>query len=348
MIRVGRCIYEKGKRIDPVYENFTPVVVLMKSSPFWELSPYYLTDNDGIIMENKWQFSKVYKKVPESKQTYSRFDQKVIWQHRAETHIENDTLNDKYWKWRDKGMKCKDAIRYPVGFTHRHECMYAIKKNKDGVCSDKLNYVESRKEIYVPEYCNLVQKQKKFKNLQKRLNQGENLLIIEVDGPKKESLPYYIGRYGVKKDFIENNTMLANEQNIKLMLNDDKNAFGHGYCLAMALLNKDQYWILGKAKTVIGEKITIPYSTRRKKFEIKLPLNRAKNKVKSTIKPLSENKTQGSIQPKKDNNKQKKTKLEKVVNMNEFNMSQDFDDILKLGYADIEIDMSKWKKKGSI
>ena len=347
MIRVGRCLYGKKGRIDPTYENFTPIIVLTKTSAYWELSPYYLTDEEDVIMENRWQFSKVYKKVPDSKQFYSRFNKKVIWQHPPETHLEDGNLNEKYWKWREKGMKCKDAIRYPVGYTHRHECLYAIKKDKDGNCSNQLGYVESRKEIYVPEYCRLVKKQKKFKDLRKRLKNGENLLIIEVDGPRKESLPYYIGRYGVDKYFIENDTMLVNEQNIKLMLNDDKHPFGHGYCLAMTLLGKEKEWLSGKPKTVAGKKVNIPNSVRRKTFEFKFPANQEKNKHKSLIKNLSESQTEGTIKKlNPDKNKENFTKSDKVVNFDEFDMAQELDDVLGVKLdSDVHVDLSKWKKK---
>ena len=46
-------------------------------------------------------------------------------------------------------------------------------------------------------------------------------------------------KYNVKNDFIENDTIIANYDNLKIMLNDEKHAFGHGYCLAMALQEYD-------------------------------------------------------------------------------------------------------------
>ena len=70
-----------------------------------------------------------------------------------------------------------------------------------------------------------------------KLKQGKNILIIEVDGPHQESLQYYIDKYNdVSSDFIENGTMLTNKENINMMLHDDKHPFGHGYCLALALI----------------------------------------------------------------------------------------------------------------
>ena len=43
-------------------------------------------------------------------------------------------------------------------------------------------------------------------------------------------------------NFIENNTIECNEFNMNIMLNDPKHPFGHGYCLAMTLLNKHKKW----------------------------------------------------------------------------------------------------------
>lgn len=42
MIRVGRCVYAKdGSRLDPSFDNFMSIIVLMKSHSFWgELGPY--------------------------------------------------------------------------------------------------------------------------------------------------------------------------------------------------------------------------------------------------------------------------------------------------------------------
>lgn len=234
-IRVGRIKYIGGKTIEPTYQDFTPIVVLTKSSPYGELGPYVLKDENGIIMENKWQFSKVYPWVPKTIQKYSRWDSTVIWDYPQEVHInDQNEPNSDYWKWRSLGLNCKYAVRYPVGKgKHRGTCLYALKE-KDG---KKLDYIEARKEIYLSEYCSLVKKQPKFHKLKQRLDESENLLIIEVDGPHQEDLNYYKDRYNVKDDFIQNDSMEATKENIKLMLNDVKNPFGHGYCLATALLD---------------------------------------------------------------------------------------------------------------
>ncbi len=238
-VRVGRCIYQKGKRIDPSYGGFTKVLVLTKCSTYGSLSPYVLKDINGSIMENAWQFQKIYSKVPKSIQYYSRWDKRVIWDHCAETHaiIEDNicTPTPEYWIWRNKGLNAKYAIRYPVGYNHRHKCIGHIFNNSGQW--ELLNYIDARKKIYSPLYIGLVKEEPLFKQLKQRLINGENLLIIEVDGPHQESLSYYKDKYGVTDTFIEQDTMLATPSNINIMLNDSKHPFGHGYCLAMALLD---------------------------------------------------------------------------------------------------------------
>lgn len=237
MIRVGRITYT-GKTQDPLptYPNYEQIVVMTKSSKYGSLSPYELKDNQGRIMENLWQFSKVYSNVPKITQRKSRFNKQVIWRHPAEDHYDSstDTLTPEYHKWRKKGFNCKHSIRYPVGFHYRHKCLFATKKVNP---IKKLNYVESRKEIYVPLYINMVRKEKQYQDLVNKLKNGINLLILEVDGPHQESMDYYKKTYNVPDDWIDKKTIEVNENNMKIMLNDEKHNFGHGYCLGIALLN---------------------------------------------------------------------------------------------------------------
>ena len=158
-IRVGRRIYLKGKSVDPKFSGFKSILCLTKSTAYGSLSPYAIKDEHGRNMENVWQFSKVYARVPKSTQRYSRFDHRIIWDHPAEFHIKDGTLTDEYWIWREKGMNCKDAVRYPVGYKHRHKCLYALSDNN---LEEKLDYVKSRKEIYLPLYKKCVQNLPQF------------------------------------------------------------------------------------------------------------------------------------------------------------------------------------------
>jgi len=240
MIRVGRRQYHKGGYTDPTYPDFKPIVSLTKSTPYGSLGPYELKNDKGQILENIWQFSKVYEWIPESLQSYSRYDNTLIWQHGPETFVlDNGELTKEYLSWRDKGMNNEYAVRYPVTYSHRNKCLYALKELPDDYIpkeEEKLDYIQSRKEIYLPLYLELVRKESKYQRLLRYLREGQNLLIIEVDGPHQESLDYYKDKYDVRNDFIEADSMPVTWENLDIMLNDDKHPFGHGYCLAWALL----------------------------------------------------------------------------------------------------------------
>lgn len=232
-IRVGRRVYSGATHTDPKIPGYKPILVLTKSSKYGSIGPYVLADEEGRIMENIWQFSKVYENVPNSVRRESRFNNRIIWNHPAQVHVKDGELTPEYWEWRHKGMHNPDPVRYPVGFNHRGKCLYALHESSD----EKLDYIEARKQIYLPVYCDLVRGQRQYEELLQRLRVGEKLLIIEVDGPHQEDLDYYIEKYNVAKNFIVNNTIKATRENMDIMLNDPKHPFGHGYCLALALLD---------------------------------------------------------------------------------------------------------------
>lgn len=247
MLRVGRRIYDNktGAYVDPHYDGFTNIYVLTKSSEYGSLGPYVLKDDKNRIMENIWQASKIYEKVDSVELKYSRYDSTITWKWPAENHYDTKAkkILPAYWNWRKKLMENKYWVRYPVGFKNMSKCLFAMKEKEDGTVDETpLDYITARKQIYGKVYCALAKKEKQFAELKKRLESGENLLIIEVDGPHQESVKYYKEKYGVNNDFIVNNTMLINEKNIKIMLNDTTHCYGHGYCLAVALLGKDDEW----------------------------------------------------------------------------------------------------------
>ncbi len=247
-IRVGTTKSVKGPH--PSWEGYTRILCMTKSTPYGDISPYVLKNGKGQLIENVWQFSKYYSAVPCSVQRYSHMgsahNRRIVWEHPAESHSSAEVdghpePNDAYLAWRTKGMEAIDPIRYPVGRKHRASCICAFKDLKgEGTGPDlqrPLDYISSRKELYLPLYTAAVRKTAKFVKLKKRLGEGENLLIIEVDGPHQESLPYYKREYGVDDSFIEHDSVLVTPEHMHLLLNDTKHNFGHGYCLAMALLD---------------------------------------------------------------------------------------------------------------
>jgi len=246
-------------------DGFETINVLMKSHSKWgALGPYHLKTEKGEIFENVWQFSKIYEVVPKSRQVYSRWDSTVIWNWPEERHmrvVPEDTVSEnqivtydgvtyeilpEYWHWRSVGFQHQYHCRYPVGFRNRHLVKFSILggATEDGCTPlETMDYITSRKKIYLPLYCELVRKEPLFWELKKKVDNGEVLCICEVDGPHQESLSYYKSKYGVGDDFITQNSMEVTKENIEIMLNDGKHPFGHGYCLALALLDMDKEFI---------------------------------------------------------------------------------------------------------
>lgn len=203
-------------------------------------SPFCLRDEQGRFHENIWQASKLYPYVPAITQTYSRWDPRIIWQHETEIHVQAQdgalVPLPAYWAWRQKLLANPYPVRYPVGYHHRHTCLCSFRELPEGsIDPTPLDYVTARKLIYVPEYIRLVRSHPLFVSLQQRFRHGENLLILDVDGPHEESLPYYRHKYGVPADFIVRGSVLASPENLTLLLHDTKHPYGHGYALCEAL-----------------------------------------------------------------------------------------------------------------
>ena len=231
-------MYRNGRPHYPSYPGFKRILCLTPCSSYGEISSFSLRDKKGRIVENVWQFSKHYESVPRSVQPYSRRDRRVIWDHPAEIHRSDGVPNEAYAQWRKKGMNHNEAVRFPVGRKHRTECVCAYGELTDGGIDTEhpLNYVKARKEIYLPLVADAVKKTEKFAKLSRLLGGGENLLIVEVDGPHQESLQYYRDKYGVAEDFLVDHSVLVTTESMELLINDTKHNFGHGYCLAMTLL----------------------------------------------------------------------------------------------------------------
>jgi len=246
-VRVGTRSYSGKNPSDPSIPGFTTILCLTKSSPYGHLGPYILRDEKGRIMENRWQFSKVWPFFPGAKERYSRFDSTVIWEYPPEQHLDlnTNTILPAYYIWRNKGMYNPYPVRYPAGFKHKRDAYCSFAENSNGnIILQGLDYITARKKIYLPVYCQSVRKEPDFHNLQRRLFNGENLLIVEVDGPKQESMDYYKQTYNVPDNFIENDTIEVNDYNMNIMLHDRKHSFGHGYCLGLALLNLEAKFCL--------------------------------------------------------------------------------------------------------
>lgn len=247
-VRVAK--YYPGKP-PPKMENYKTILIHIDSKPLGgQLSPYVLANAQGCLLENVFQFSKAYSFVKRQEIPLSRWHpDQIIWSHPAEQHIAADgTILDAYWAWRAKGMRNPKAVRYPNGYHGRSQVEFSLWPKPGAPCPcpdqrydiehyDRLDYIEARKRIYCQLYADLAPATDHYQKLMTLLASGENLLICEVDGPDPtlEFAPY-------DQISIDKPGLLINEDNIRLLINDPRKPFGHGYAIA-ALLCNGQEWM---------------------------------------------------------------------------------------------------------
>lgn len=221
-------------------QGFVIIKIHVNNTGFGKLSPYNLKTKDGYIMENVWQFSKLYKKVRKVRLTKSRWDPNdVIWEHNAENHVdEKGNPNDNYWKWRLKGFINPYPVRYPNSYHGRNEVVCSILN----LALKRLDYVSARKEIYCKVFWKCVRGHPMFLKLKAMYDSGESLLILDVDGPDYHpSSPYNTVQRGQLGD--DNvGCIEINEENVKAMLKNTNKPFGHGYVIGTLIKNKS--WIV--------------------------------------------------------------------------------------------------------
>jgi hypothetical protein len=230
---------------------------------YHELSPYYLkckvpgpTDQQikyG-IMENVYQASKIYPHVSAQHQKAKWNNKLTIWDWPAEQHLDQKgDLLPNYWKWREALCDASFAVRYPNGYYGCHECIgsvtfkpgvgwyvpneikCAVTPMQQGGQNDprKTRYVAGRKDIYCPLYGEAARQHPRFKELTKLLTSGVNLLILDVDGPSySKEFPF---------NQVEHDSIEITEKNVKALLHDTTQPFGHGYVLAVYLLNHTEW-----------------------------------------------------------------------------------------------------------
>lgn len=182
----------------------------------YEVTPYYLKDDEGHIFENVYQYAKCYKKIYAQDQSYGN---KVIWSHPEEVHMDaNNNVLPAYWYWRHKGINNPYAVRYPNGFHGRRECLCAFWQNPAGEW-EQLDYLQGRKKIYCSLYRQQVVKTSAYQELKRLHDADVNLQLIDVDVPS-------------------GNTIVTQATYDKY-LNDTSQAFGHSFVLSALLLGLD-------------------------------------------------------------------------------------------------------------
>ena len=163
-----------------------------------KLGPVYI---DGIKIaekfENYWQYGKMWKKAGHIKD-----------------RTDSEPTNE-WFRFRKEGYEKNIGKRRPFpkskGYGNASTSRY---NNKT------YDYITSRKKIYVPIYANLIRNLPIMKELQKLINNGINILIIDGDGPPKSTYP---------------EGLPMNIENWNKMINDPIYPFGHGYIVAALL-----------------------------------------------------------------------------------------------------------------
>ena len=198
--------YEDYKRIDVTSANRNEKIS-------HDLSPFYLgpvVSSDGLsayTFEDLWQYGKVYPKIyDENGKVVSGVDA-------------NGDPTEEFFKWRARfyampKIKGTRHPAFPPSIRHR-DCLYTVYFENGEL--KKLDYVESRKKIYIPEYAKLVVNTDTFKQLKKKVESGQKIALVDFDG---------WNYYG--KD-------LRNGATMKESVNNPHIKLGHSYVIKMLL-----------------------------------------------------------------------------------------------------------------
>jgi len=178
----------------PCPENTTRVNVTSaqrKDNPFRlafsPMTPIVNKYKGFYCFENYWQSGKRYPNIPAK------------------------TITD-WWKKQTKGKR-----RFPDGKDKK--VLYA----KFPHINDNLGYIDSRKQVYVPEYYNLIKDNLVLIDLKNRLASGESFTVYDFDGIRDN-----------------NGNPTSAEVNLELLQDkilDTRTPFGHGYVVAAAIMD---------------------------------------------------------------------------------------------------------------
>jgi len=190
----------RGKWADPILENSIKINVTSAQSKtshdrhnFSPMTPIVNGYKGYWNFESYWQSGKVYEDIP----------------------IET---TKKWWKELKEPKR-----RYPN--SKGKKVLHAIFDNNN----EKLDYVPSRKLVYVPEYYDLIKNKERLAYWQKQLKEGKNLIVYDFDGPRT-----------IAGEVI---CLEVTRELLIEKINDTQFPFGHGYIVAgsIAGINPEMY-----------------------------------------------------------------------------------------------------------
>jgi hypothetical protein len=184
----------RGKRGDPIVKNSIKINVTSAQSKtnknridFSPMTPIVNGYKGYWNFESYWQSGKVYENIP----------------------IEE---TKKYWR----NLKTPKR-RFPN--SKGKKVLYALFDGND----KKMDYITSRKEVYVKEYYELIKNKEMIAYWKKMLNEGYDLTVYDFDGPRKPN--------GDVSCCEITKTLLIEK------INDTSFPFGHGYVVASCIAN---------------------------------------------------------------------------------------------------------------
>ena len=125
------------------------------------------------------------------------------------------------WWWNQRGPKPKR--KYPAGKGKR--VLHAIFDHID----EPLDWVDSRKQVYVPEYYSMIKDREMTKVHRKQVLEGQDIIVYDMDGPRDK-----------------NGSPITVEISLPMLyewINQENYPFGHGFVVAATLagITPDQY-----------------------------------------------------------------------------------------------------------
>jgi len=123
-------------------------------------------------------------------------------------------ITKKWWKEQKQPKR-----RYPN--SKGKKVLYAVFDGND----EKMDYITSRKKVYIPEYYDLIKNSKVLKELQNKYKNGTKITVYDFDGPRFKN--------------GEVNCLKVSKGMLKEKFLDTTFPFGHGYIVAAAICGID-------------------------------------------------------------------------------------------------------------
>jgi hypothetical protein len=265
----GKVYVAKTGSAIPSRKDLYVVEIGFSPKEFGVLSQYNLKDENDCPINNIWQFSKWFKYVDKQEQTKTYNGVTTDrWFHPAEIHIsaELQIPNQKYWEWREKGMKMPHNIIFPNGYYSSNKntgfLVETVPSDDHVFCVDlntkkpyrKISLIEARKQILCDLYTRLCIKHPKFIELREFLNTGKSIVIADNNGPNDiESLKCTklanvslldSGKHAYYHDIfeLENCVRIDCKETIQVLMNEPSHTFSHGYVIAALLQDPSGSW----------------------------------------------------------------------------------------------------------